>query len=715
MEKYILENLDCIDCALKLEKTLKKETFIKYVSISYATKTMLIDTTNIEKVKNKINKLEKDIVVVKATRSISEIEANKEINKLEKDKYLIIVSFSMFLCAFIFEILQKYFSYDYTLSYIYPPIYVTAYIIIGLPVLIGAYNSIINKDFFNEKVLMAISTIAAFSIGAFEESAAVMIFYSIGEYFQNIAIINSRKDIKNLIELKENIVHVVIDDKGNVEDNDIEKVVKNSNIIVKLGEVVPLDSIIVNGSSEFDLSMLTGETIPKHLKTGDTVLAGSINMSDSILLKTINEYENSSMFKLVEIIEESMHKKSKIDKFITNFSNIYTPTIILLAIMTLVLPSLFVQNIDIQRSIYNAIILLVIACPCAMVLSIPLTYFISLSTLAKKGILVKAVSVFDSLENIDTVLLDKTGTITEGNFSVVKLNYNFDRKNKIDEKEMLEYIYLAEKNSNHPIAKSITNFIDKKYPNISSTKVIENIKEIVGLGMKLIVDDYEILIGNDKYILQNNITIPNNILNNRKIFETNINVIFNKEYILNICLEDKIKGDSKSAIEKMRLNGINKVIMLTGDSENVAKIVSEKLNLDKYYCDLLPQDKLGILEKYMIDKNIMCVGDGINDAPVISRANVGVAMGKIGSDIAVSSADVIINTDSLSKISELKIMAKKIKRIIYENIVLILIVKSIIIILGIFSKLPLWVAVFGDVGVAIIAILNSMRLKKNYL
>lgn len=777
MEKYKLEGLDCADCGLKLENALNKCDFVSEVSISFATKTMIIETSDIDKVKYEIKKIEPEVEVLEANKSKSDIDAEHELSSLDKEKMLILLALILFVVAFIAELLQNFGKVNYDLYLFFVPIYIFSYIVIGLPILIGAYKCILNKDIFDEKVLMSISTIAAFSIGSFEEACGVMLFYAIGEYFQNVAIINSRKDIKNLLELRENTANLVVDENEKYEEVKIEDVEKGNYILVKPGGKVPLDGIIVKGGGEFNLSALTGESMPKHIDVGGSVYAGSINMNSIIILKVTNKYEDSSMFKLVELIESSMHKKTKADKFITKFSNWYTPCIIVLALLVAFLPPLFSRYITFEKSIYSSIVLLVISCPCALVLSIPLTYFTGVGTLAKKGILVKAISSFDIIEKVDTVFLDKTGTVTEGKFHVSEVNEYYDNLREISEREIFEHIYIAENISTHPIAKSIIEFIRAKYglsnveyddiymefisyckhcgcchkPKEHNGKTDDNmyvdeyrhhfghseedlcqnhefsvkgnvkdvtfgedinvvsLTEIAGQGIKLVTDKYEVLVGNDKMMKTNKVHIPESAKNVKDEYGTNINVSFNGQYILNIYVKDRIKKDAKNAIKKARMNGIKNIVMLTGDNKSAAMEVKNILTIDECYYNLLPEDKLNILENRK--EKIMFIGDGINDAPVIARADVGVAMGVAGSDVAIGASDIVFNTESLNNISILKRISKKMKYIVIENITMILLVKFTIIILGVLGIAGLWSAVFGDVGVALIAILNSKRIK----
>lgn len=598
---------------------------------------------------------------------------------MNNTKYFTFFGSIIFFIASISEIMQKFFYFDNHLYLFYIPLYLIAYAVVGLPVLIMAYKSIIREEYFNEYVLMTISTISAFLIGSFEEASAVMVFYAIGEYFLDNANASSHKSIKELLSFKVNIAH---------KDNEIIKVddIKiNDEIIVKVGEKIPVDAIVLSGSSYVNQMILTGESKPRAVLKGDKVYSGTINLTDMLKIRAINVYEDSTLNRLISLTKEALNKKTKISNFTANFSKWYTPLVIFLAILTIIIPTIFIKNIDLERSIYNSIVLLIVACPCALVLSIPLSYVRAIDVLAKNGIHIKDINILENILSIDKVYLDKTGTVTEGNFEIEYIKFKDER--------VLEYIYLAEKYSNHPISKSIV----KHLSNINTNKKVDNFKEYVGLGIKAIISDNEVLIGNYNFMVKNKVKVSK---------ENSIYVAINGKNVANIYISDKIKDDAKETIKMLRNLDVKEISLLTGDIKEEALRVKKELELDNAYYELLPQDKV----KLVSDKKVIFLGDGVNDAPAIAKASIGIAMGINGSDISIQSADVVLNSNSLNRLVVLKKIAKKMKTIIYQNIYFIIFVKAIIIILGMTGYAKLWLAVFGDVGISLVAILNSKRI-----
>lgn len=598
---------------------------------------------------------------------------------MNNTKYFTFFGSIIFFIASISEIMQKFFYFDNHLYLFYIPLYLIAYAVVGLPVLIMAYKSIIREEYFNEYVLMTISTISAFLIGSFEEASAVMVFYAIGEYFLDNANASSHKSIKELLSFKVNIAH---------KDDEIIKVddIKiNDEIIVKVGEKIPVDAIVLSGSSYVNQMILTGESKPRAVLKGDKVYSGTINLTDMLKIRAINVYEDSTLNRLISLTKEALNKKTKISNFTANFSKWYTPLVIFLAILTIIIPTIFIKNIDLERSIYNSIVLLIVACPCALVLSIPLSYVRAIDVLAKNGIHIKDINILENILSIDKVYLDKTGTVTEGNFEIEYIKFKDER--------VLEYIYLAEKYSNHPISKSIV----KHLSNINTNKKVDSFKEYVGLGIKAIISDNEVLIGNYNFMVKNKVKVSK---------ENSIYVAINGKNVANIYISDKIKDDAKETIKMLRNLDVKEISLLTGDIKEEALRVKKELELDNAYYELLPQDKV----KLVSDKKVIFLGDGVNDAPAIAKASIGIAMGINGSDISIQSADVVLNSNSLNRLVVLKKIAKKMKTIIYQNIYFIIFVKAIIIILGMTGYAKLWLAVFGDVGISLVAILNSKRI-----
>jgi len=600
--------------------------------------------------------------------------------KMNNTKYFTFFGSIIFFIASISEIMQKFFYFDNHLYLFYIPLYLIAYAVVGLPVLIMAYKSIIREEYFNEYVLMTISTISAFLIGSFEEASAVMVFYAIGEYFLDNANASSHKSIKELLSFKVNIAH-----KDNDEIIKVDDIKINDEIIVKVGEKIPVDAIVLSGSSYVNQMILTGESKPRAVLKGDKVYSGTINLTDILKIRAVNVYEDSTLNRLISLTKEALNKKTKISNFTANFSKWYTPLVIFLAILTIIIPTIFIKNIDLERSIYNSIVLLIVACPCALVLSIPLSYVRAIDVLAKNGIHIKDINILENILSIDKVYLDKTGTVTEGNFEIEYIKFKDER--------VLEYIYLAEKYSNHPISKSIV----KHLSNINTNKKVDNFKEYVGLGIKAIISDNEVLIGNYNFMVKNKVKVSK---------ENSIYVAINGKNVANIYISDKIKDDAKETIKMLRNLDVKEISLLTGDIKEEALRVKKELELDNAYYELLPQDKV----KLVSDKKVIFLGDGVNDAPAIAKASIGIAMGINGSDISIQSADVVLNSNSLNRLVVLKKIAKKMKTIIYQNIYFIIFVKAIIIILGMTGYAKLWLAVFGDVGISLVAILNSKRI-----
>lgn len=599
---------------------------------------------------------------------------------MNNKKYFTFFGSIIFFIASISEIMQKFFYFDNHLYLFYIPLYLIAYAVVGLPVLIMAYKSIIREEYFNEYVLMTISTISAFLIGSFEEASAVMVFYAIGEYFLDNANASSHKSIKELLSFKVNIAH-----KDNDEIIKVDDIKINDEIIVKVGEKIPVDAIVLSGSSYVNQMILTGESKPRAVLKGDKVYSGTINLTDMLKIRAVNVYEDSTLNRLISLTKEALNKKTKISNFTANFSKWYTPLVIFLAILTIIIPTIFIKNIDLERSIYNSIVLLIVACPCALVLSIPLSYVRAIDVLAKNGIHIKDINILENILSIDTIYLDKTGTVTEGNFEIEYIKFKDER--------VLEYIYLAEKYSNHPISKSIV----KHLSNINTNKKVDSFKEYVGLGIKAIISDNEVLIGNYNFMVKNKV---------KGSKENSIYVAINGKNVANIYISDKIKDDAKETIKMLRNLDVKEISLLTGDIKEEALRVKKELELDNAYYELLPQDKV----KLVSDKKVIFLGDGVNDAPAIAKASIGIAMGINGSDISIQSADVVLNSNSLNRLVVLKKIAKKMKTIIYQNIYFIIFVKAIIIILGITGYAKLWLAVFGDVGISLVAILNSKRI-----
>lgn len=565
---------------------------------------------------------------------------------------------------------------------------VISYVFISKEVYFNAFKNIREGKIFDENFLMIIATLGAFYIGEYPEAVLVMLLFSIGEYLSDLAVDNSKKAIVELMDLRS--------DKINLKDIGVTDV-NNANVgdifVVAPGEKVALDGIIIKGESHLDTSSLTGETMPRAVYKNSEVLSGTINLEGVLEVKATKTFETSTASRIIEILEKSEEKKTKTEKFITKFSKVYTPIVVLLAILIIIIPTILGGNFN--TWLYRALEMLVISCPCALVISVPLGYFSGIGKCSKEGILVKGSNILDDLVNIDTIIFDKTGTITEGVFEVTKI---FSVNNK--DAELLKLAAEAEANSNHPIALSIK----KAYGKEIKSK-ITNTKEISGAGISCIIGEDNILVGNKKLLKYNKIDVEEN-----KELGTIVYVAKNKKLLGYIVISDKIKTNAKESLDKLRNDGISNLIMLSGDAEEIVNIISKKLNLDKAYGNLLPQDKVNILEEYKMKNKTAFVGDGINDAPVIKCADVGIAMGGIGSDATIEASDIVLMKDDLSNLADAIKISKITKKIVLSNIIFAIMFKIIMLVLAILGITPIWLAVFADVGVTIISVFNSLRI-----
>ena len=565
---------------------------------------------------------------------------------------------------------------------------VISYVFISKEVYFNAFKNIREGKIFDENFLMIIATLGAFYIGEYPEAVLVMLLFSIGEYLSDLAVDTSKKAIVELMDLRSdkiNLKNVGITDVSNAKIGDI--------FVVAPGEKVGLDGIVIKGESHLDTSSLTGEAVPRAVYKNSDVLSGTINLEGVLEVKATKTFETSTASKIIEILEKSEEKKTKTEKFITKFSKVYTPIVVLLAVFIVIIPTILGGNFN--TWLYRALEMLVISCPCALVISVPLGYFSGIGKCSKEGILVKGSNILDDLVNVNTIIFDKTGTITEGVFEVTKIV----SKNKKDD-ELLMLAAAAEANSNHPIALSIK----KAYGKEIKSK-ITNAKEISGAGISCIIGKDNILVGNKKLLKYNKIDVEEN-----KELGTIVYVAKNKKLLGYIVISDKIKTNAKESLDKLRNDGINNLIMLSGDAEEVVNIISKKLNLDKAYGNLLPQDKVNILEEYKMKNKTAFVGDGINDAPVIKLADVGIAMGGIGSDATIEASDIVLMKDDLSNLADAIKISKITKKIVLSNIIFAIMFKIIMLVLAILGITPIWLAVFADVGVTIISVLNSLRI-----
>ena len=579
-------------------------------------------------------------------------------------------------------------------------LFIISYLIVGLSILKKAVRNIFKGKVFDENFLMAVATLGAFGVGEFPEAVAVMLFYQIGELFQSYAVDKSRKSISSLMDIRPDYANVLRDGKEEKIDPDEVKI--GETIVVKPGEKIPLDGTIIEGTTMLDTKALTGESVPVEAKENDEVLSGSINESGKILVKVSKEYGESTVSKILDLVENASSKKSKSENFITKFAKYYTPTVVIIAVILAIVPPFIFKDTSFTEWIYRALSFLVVSCPCALVISIPLSFFGGIGGASKMGILIKGSNYLEALASTEIAVFDKTGTLTKGVFEVQKIETN-----NIGKDELLEIAAYAENYSNHPIAKSIKNAYKKDI----DTNRIKNIKEISGHGISVTIDDKNVLIGNEKLMEENKIKYTKS-----EDVGTILYVAINNEYKGLIIISDEIKEDSKELVKNLKNLGVKKTVMLTGDKKTVGEDVGEKLGLDEVYTELLPDGKGEKVEKLMREKTekgkLVFVGDGINDSPVLEMSDIGIAMGALGSDAAIEAADVVIMTDEPSKIADAIGLSRKTMKIVKENIVFAIFIKVLVLVLTAVGLSTMWEAVFADVGVSIIAIINALRMLK---
>ena len=703
MEKiFILKGLDCPNCSAKIEKEVGELAGVSSSSINLMKQSLTISVEEdalslvTKQIETIVHSHEPDVTV---TEYISESSVSTQETKSEDyNNKIRIIRLIAGALIFISGIISNEFI-NVSLP-VYLIFLVLAYIILGGDVVIKAIKNITKGRIFDENFLMSLSTIGAFVIGEYPEAVAVMLFYQIGEYFQDLAVNRSRKSIANLMNIRPDFATVLRNGEQTIVSPKTVSI--GEIIVVKPGEKIPLDGIILEGDSMLDTKALTGESVPRTVHKGDEALSGCVNQNGVLTIQVTKAFGESIVSKIIELVENASSRKAPTENFITTFARYYTPVVVIFALILAVAPPLLF-NAEWIEWIHRAFVFLVISCPCALVISIPLTFFGGIGAASKHGVLVKGSNYLESLNNVSTVVFDKTGTLTKGVFKVTEIvpdnGFTVDR--------ILEYGAKAEIYSNHPIAKSIIAAYEK---DVDGTNITDY-KEISGYGISVTVDNKKILAGNSKLMTAEQIHYrPCNKAG------TKVYVAVDGKYAGCILITDEIKEDSKRAIAELKRIGIEKTVMLTGDDEMIGKAVSRKLGLDEYYAQLLPDQKVEKVELLESQKplksKLAFVGDGINDAPVLARADVGIAMGGVGSDAAIEAADVVLMTDEPSKLVEAIEVAKATKRIVVQNIVLALTVKVMFMVLGAFGIAGMWEAVFGDVGVALIAVMNAMRTLK---
>ena len=578
-------------------------------------------------------------------------------------------------------------------------LFIISYLVVGSEILKKAVRNIFRGKVFDENFLMAVATIGAFAIGEFPEAVAVMLFYQVGELFQSYAVDKSRKSIASLMDIRPDYANIEKD--GKVEKVDPDEVKIGDIIIVKTGEKIPLDGVVVDGTSSLDTMALTGESVPRVVKTEDEVLSGCINKDGLLKIRVTKEFGESTVSKILDLVENASSKKSKSENFITKFAKYYTPTVVIIAVLLAFIPPIILKDFStFSVWLYRALSFLVVSCPCALVISIPLSFFGGIGGASKMGILIKGSNYLEALANTETVVFDKTGTLTEGIFEVQDIYAE-----GIEKDELLRIVAHAENYSNHPIAKSVKKAYNKEI----DENIIKNPQELSGKGIWARIDEKDILVGNEKLMLEEKIDF-------KKCDEvgTILYVAIDKKYVGYVLIADKIKQDSSKTIRELKAMNIKETVMLTGDKKEVGEYVAKKLNMDKVYTELLPDGKVEKVEELLKQKSekgkLVFVGDGINDAPVLTISDIGVAMGGLGSDAAIEAADIVIMTDETSKISKAINLSKKTMRIVRENIIFAIFVKIAVLVLTAFGASTMWEAVFADVGVSVIAIINALRM-----
>ena len=704
-----IEGLDCPNCAAKVERKINTLEGIKEATVDFLGKKIVVladeisENELVELIQTEVDKIEDGVKVfipkVQAGESSSEEEDTGKIKKK-----LLIGGVLFVLGIFVPK----------TLFIPKLAVFLVSYLVIGGDVLLSAFKNILNGQVFDENFLMAIATIGAFAIGEYPEGVAVMLFYQLGELLQGIAVNNSRKSIVSLMDIRPDYANIKVGE--GIKKVSPEEIKVGEIIVVKPGEKVPLDGKIVKGASTFDTSALTGESLPREAKAGDDVLSGFINKNGLIEIQVAKVFSESTVSKILYLMENAGSKKSKTENFITKFARYYTPVVVITALIVAIFPPLLIQGATFSDWIYRALIFLVVSCPCALVISIPLGFFGGIGGASRHGILIKGTNYLEVLNNLESVVMDKTGTLTKGIFKVtevnaennIKINDFQNNKTELTKPLLLKYAAHIEKFSNHPIAQSIVAEYENSVSKVDEN-VVKDFEEISGFGIKVNINNHQFLAGNSKLMNLENITFDK-----KENLGTAIYLAADGKYIGNILISDEVKEDSARAIKGMKENGVKEIVMLTGDNEAISKNIAEKLGIDKVFTELLPNEKVEKLEEIYKTKSekgkVAFVGDGINDAPVLARADLGIAMGGAGSDAAIEAADVVIMNDEPSKIVTAIKIAKKTKEIVWQNITIAFAIKIVVMALGLFGDATMWEAVFADVGVALLAVLNATRV-----
>jgi len=690
---YEVTGVDCVNCAAKIESGIKNIDGVISASLNYSMSKLSIEVDgekSLYEIERKIQKL-MDSIEKGSRLKVTETgeKDNDDSDRLSKTRL------SIYIIAAVSYFAGMFFIENPAIELV---LFIFAYMVFGYNVLLKSAKNILRGRVFDENFLMSIATIGALIIGEYPEAAAVMMFYQVGELFQDYAVNHSRRAIKSLIAIKP--------DYANLKTGEGYKRVAPSEInigdyiVVRPGERVPLDGVVTEGVSAVDTSALTGESLPRDVGIGSEILSGSINMSGVLTIRVTRMFENSTVSRILEMVESASQKKANAERFITRFAAIYTPLVAGIAVLLALIPPLFFGG-EFNQWIYRALLFLVVSCPCALVISIPLGFFGGIGAASRRGILVKGGNYLEALAKVKTVVFDKTGTLTSGSFEVTKLGTAAD----ITEDELLYYAAHAEAFSTHPLAASVI----RKFGREPDKSIVTEYAEYAGMGVSAKVSGRTVLLGNKNLFDRSGIETVD-----KERAGTLMHLAVDGKYAGYVLLEDTVKEDSSKSIESLKALGVEDIIMLTGDSRHAAGSAAEKLNIKTVYSELLPHEKMERLERIMDEKSgsgkVAFVGDGINDSPVLARADVGIAMGGTGSDAAIEASDIVVMTDEPGKIPEAIVIARKTRKVVYQNIVLSMAVKAVVLALGAGGVATMWEAVFADVGVALLAILNAMRI-----
>lgn len=697
-KRFRVQNLDCAACAAKIERELQNTEGVEAAVVDFVNLTLHLRAADISKALAAVARIEPDVKLLAVDLGThAQAPRIADSGNFQMQIGIIAASGIIFVVHLLFENQLHRSSW----AWVEYPLVIAAYLLAGWSVLIGALRTLRRRQFFDENVLMVIATTGAMAIHALSEAVGVMLFFKVGELLQDMAVSKSRRSVRGLLAARPN--RALLKTEDGLKETTPDKVKVGEIILVKPGEKVALDGTVIEGVSQVDTSPLTGEPVPVQMHPGDTVLAGSINTVSALTVQVTKPFEASSIARVLELVESAAARKAATEKFITTFARYYTPAVVAIAAAIALVPPLFINDARFSTWIYRALVLLVISCPCALVVSIPLAYFGGIGRASRSGILIKGSMFIDALSKVKTVVFDKTGTLTRGVFTVDRVVTD----NGFSSDQVLQMAAAVELHSDHPIGKSIVEAMNSKGLTIDESLVSDHVA-IPGKGVKAVFDGKNIAVGNDALLHERYID------HGQCDFDSTVaHVVVDNQYAGYILIGDQLKPDAKLAMERLRSDGVSKLVMLTGDNACAAASVAKALNLDQFHAELLPEDKVRIFEQILAetkeDGKVAFVGDGINDAPVLARADVGVAMGALGSDAAIETADVVLMTDAPAKMAEAVSLAKHTRRIVWQNIALAFSVKGVFIFLGAFGMATMWEAVFADMGTALLALLNATR------